>query len=180
MSYKLIHIFGSSGSGSTTLARAISQEYGYHFIDTDDAIWEETDPPFNIRKSDKEALNYLKKELSKYPKSVISGAFVGWGDEIKNQVDLFVYMHLPLDIRLERIKTREKNRFQTRVEPGGDLYLQHLDFLNWVSLYEELDESKRSQKQHHAWLKSVLKPVIEIYEEKSIEELIAILGPYLG
>ncbi|MGD9909656.1 MAG: AAA family ATPase [Candidatus Izemoplasmatales bacterium] len=180
MSYTLIHIFGSSGSGSTTLARAISQAYHYHFIDTDDAIWEETDPPFNIRKTDDEALNYLKSELNQYPKSVISGAFVGWGEEIKKQVDLFVYMHLPLDIRLERIKKREKNRFHDRVEPGGDLYLQHLDFLNWVSLYEELDESKRSQKQHHAWLQSVQQPVIEIYEEKSIEELLEILGPYLG
>jgi len=180
MAATLIHIFGSSGSGSTTLARAISQRYSYHFIDTDDAIWEETDPPFNIRKSDQLAFEYLNNEVTLFPKSVISGAFVGWGDSLKNHVDLFVYMHLPLNIRLERIKIRERNRFHERVEPGGDLYLQHLDFLNWVSLYEELDESRRSQKQHIQWLKNVKQPIIEVYEEKTIDELIEIIRPYLG
>ncbi len=179
MSIHIIHIFGASGSGSTTLARALEKKYNYHLIDTDDAIWEQTDPPFTIRKSDDAARHYLGEELNKSTKAVISGAFVGWGDVFKDKVDLFIYMHLPLDVRLSRIQKREENRFKERVLPGGDLYLQHLDFLNWVSLYEELDQSKRSMAQHQQWLKNINKPLITINKELTIDELLEIIQPYL-
>ena len=32
----VIHIFGASGSGTTTLGKKISEELGYSFMDTDD------------------------------------------------------------------------------------------------------------------------------------------------
>jgi len=175
----IIHIFGSSGSGSTTLAKAISQEYGYHFIDTDDAIWEDTDPPFTVKNTEKEEQEYVRKELDKHEKCVISGAFVGWGDIFKDRIDLFIYMHLPLAIRLQRIQIREVNRFGSRVLPGGDLYLQHLDFLNWVSNYEKASADVRGQKQHEAWLKGIDRPLIRINEPMSIEKLLSIVEPYL-
>lgn len=176
---KTIHIFGASGSGTTTLAKAIASRFGYHFIDTDEAIWENTDPPFAKRKPHEESRDYVEKKLNEFEYNVISGAFVGWGDVFKSNVDLFIYMHLPLDVRLERIQKREENRFKERILPGGDLYLQHLDFLDWVSQYEELDESTRSQKQHQKWLQDVNKPILMITEVLSIEALIERVEPLI-
>ena len=176
---KTIHIFGASGSGTTTLAKAISTRFGYHFIDTDEAIWENTDPPFTKRKADSQSRKFVEKQLKENKYNVISGAFVGWGDVFKPKVDLFIYMHLPLEIRLQRIQIREENRFKDRVLPGGDLYLQHLDFLDWVSQYEELDESTRSQKQHELWLKNVKKPIVVIKEVLTIEELLQKVESFL-
>ena len=46
MAKNLIHIFGASGSGTTTLAEKISRELGYFHLDTDDYFWLPTDPPF--------------------------------------------------------------------------------------------------------------------------------------
>lgn len=178
-SKQVIHVFGASGSGATTLARALGDHYGFHLIDTDDAIWEKVEPPFTIRKSVSSSREYLKRELSNNPRSVISGAFVGWGDEFKPLVNLFIYLHLPLTVRLERIQTREENRFGTRVLPGGDLYQQHLDFLKWVSQYETNSSDIRSQKQHEIWLKDVSVPVIRITEVLSIPELLKLLEPHL-
>jgi len=35
----VIHIYGASGSGTSTLGRKISEESGYKFLDTDDYLW---------------------------------------------------------------------------------------------------------------------------------------------
>jgi len=175
---KIIHIFGASGSGSTTLAKAISSKHGYHFIDTDDAIWEKTDLPFSTKKSEQDSQKYIRNEMAKHAKCVISGAFVGWGDIFKDKIDLFVYLHLPLPVRLERIQKRELNRFGKRIMPGGDLYFQHTDFLNWVSQYETASVHVRGQKQHESWLEKVAVPVIKIEQEKSIDDLMKIMEPY--
>lgn len=176
---KVIHIFGASGSGTTTLAKAISKQFGFHFIDTDDAIWEKTDPPFSKRKSRAKSREYVEKQLDRHEHSVISGAFVGWGDCFKERVDLFVYLHLPLPVRLERIQKREYNRFGSRILPGGDLYQQHTDFLDWVSQYEQAGKDVRGQKQHEAWLEDVSVPVIRITDVLTIEELLKIVSPYI-
>jgi hypothetical protein len=63
--------------------------------------------------------------------------------------------------------------------PGGDLYQQHLDFLDWVSHYETNPEYIRSRKQHLLWLKDVKVPVLKVTEELSIEELIALVKPFV-
>jgi hypothetical protein len=41
-----IHIFGASGSGTTTLGAAIADRYGYAHLDVDQYFWMPTDPPF--------------------------------------------------------------------------------------------------------------------------------------
>lgn len=35
----VIHIFGASGAGTSTLGRKICAELGYRFMDTDDYFW---------------------------------------------------------------------------------------------------------------------------------------------
>ena len=45
----IIHIFGASGSGTSTLGRAVAEKTGYAFLDSDDYIWAPTDPPFTSR-----------------------------------------------------------------------------------------------------------------------------------
>lgn len=176
---KTIHIFGASGSGTTTLAKAIAKKFGYHFIDTDEAIWENTEPPFSKTRPYPNRKKIVAEQLTTSEYNVISGAFVGWGDEFKEIVDLFIFMHLPVETRLKRIQTREENRFKERVLPGGDLYLQHLDFLDWVSQYEFLDESVRSLKQHLAWLKDVKKPLLIFEEILTIDSLLEKVRPYI-
>ncbi len=41
-----IHIFGGSGSGTSTLGAAIAQCFGHSHLDVDSFFWEKTDPPF--------------------------------------------------------------------------------------------------------------------------------------
>ena len=176
---KIINIFGSSGSGSTTLAKEIALRYGYFHIDVDDMLWEKTDPPFTIRRSDIEARECIASELKGKEKVVISGSLVGFGDDIKAKINLFVFINLDIETRIERIEKRERERFGRRVLPGGDLYQKHLEFLEWVSNYETNPEYIRSRKQHLLWLDGVKCPVLKVTEELSINELIALVKAFV-
>lgn len=176
---RVILIFGASGSGATTLARAVGAAYGYRHVDVDDAMWVPTDPPFTVRRSDADCRDIIARELSLQDKSVVSGAVVGWGDVFIPRFDLVVYMHLPEDIRIERINIRERGRFGTRVAPGGDLYRQHLDFLEWARSYDSEDVSRRSRAQHEKWLADLRCPVIRIELPTPLDQLVDLVGRHL-
>jgi adenylate kinase family enzyme len=177
---EVINIFGASGSGATTLARAIASRFDFRHVDVDDAMWEKTDPPFTVRRPDAVCRDIIASELSRSPRSVISGAFVGWGDVFIPRLGLVVYMNLPEEIRVARINERERARFGARVEPGGDLYLQHLDFLAWSRSYDSEDVSRRSRAQHERWLAGLSCPVIRIENPLPIGELVDIVGAALS
>ncbi len=179
MKQNLINIFGSSGSGSTTLAKTICQNFGYKLIDVDDYLWKKTDPPFTERYTNEQACNLIKNALKDGKNAVISGSLVGIADELKPNVDLFIYMNLDKDIRVKRIIERENGRFGTRVLPGGDLYEQHTSFLQWVSDYENNPETQRSRRQHLLWLEDVKHPVLRITDELSLEELLTLVKPFI-
>ncbi len=176
---KTIHILGGAGSGATTLARALALKYGFRFIDVDEIMWEKTDPPFTVRRSDPACAAILEDELAQSDKNVISGAFVGWGDRFIPRLDIVVYLHLPEAVRMERIRRREHDRFGSRVDPGGDMHRQDLDFLDWASRYDSEDGSRRSRAQHEGWIAALSCPVVRIETELPLAELLAIVGSYL-
>lgn len=47
---KKVHILGASGSGTTTLAQALSKELKYKYFDTDDFFWIKTNPPYQQKR----------------------------------------------------------------------------------------------------------------------------------
>jgi len=178
MKQTIINIFGSSGSGSTSLAMRVAKEFDLKFIDVDDYLWQKTDPPFTARNTDQEALNLIKDQLEDKLPAVISGSLVGIGENIKRDIALFVYINLDKAIRVERINKREKIRFGKRIEEGGDLYNQHQEFLKWVSEYESNPETLRSRRQHLLWLEDVQVPVLRVTEELTMNELVNLVRPF--
>ena len=179
MKKHIINIFGSSGSGSTTLAKTIAEKYEYNFIDVDDYLWKKTDPPFSEKNTNEVASLLIKEELKSHKYAVISGSLVGIADELKKDIDLFIYINLDKSIRLERIKQREEQRFGNRIKKGGDLYEQHLSFLEWVANYEDNPETERSRRQHLLWLDDVKQTVLRIADELTIEELLKLVKPFI-
>ncbi|QLY39702.1 AAA family ATPase [Hujiaoplasma nucleasis] len=175
----IINIFGSSGSGTTTLAKSLSEIYDFYHIDIDDIMWEKTDPPFTIRRDNQVIKKDMHEILKNHQNTIISGAIVNIYDELKENIDLYIYMNLDIETRIKRINRRELNRFGKRVLPGGDLYDKHQEFLQWVSDYEHNPEYLRSRRQHLSWLDGVSKPVLRITDELSIEELLKIVGSYI-
>ena len=151
----VIHIFGASGSGTTTLGKKIALELGYRHIDTDDYFWLSTDPKFIMKRPKEERLALMKQDIEEAENAVISGALVGWGDPLIPYFTLAVRMEIPQDIRIERLRKRERERFGSRIEPGGDMYEQHLEFIEWAKTYDTGDVTHRSKMQHDAWQKTL-------------------------
>ena len=177
---RTILIFGAAGSGSTTVARAIACHYGYHHIEVDEALFEPSDPPFLVRRSETETHAIVLQQLNTFESCVISGSIIGWGDSFKPNIDLVVFLHLPVEIRIDRIRRREEKRFGSRVAPGGDMYEQHFAFLDWVRAYELGAANVRSLAQHRAWLSDFKNPMIVINEPMSVEAILKQIEGYLG
>ena len=78
----VIHIFGASGSGTTTLGKKICEELGYTLMDTDDYFWIPTEPPFTLKRPKKERVELMKNDINKLENVVISGSLADWGDEL--------------------------------------------------------------------------------------------------
>lgn len=152
---KKIHIFGASGSGATTLGKNLSLHFGIPFLDADDYYWKNTNLPFQepnpleIRKS------LLKSALLNYSDWIISGSLTSWGDEIKDEFSCAIYLYVPQEERIRRIKKREQERFNHRVELGGDMYEAHCKFIEWSKQYDEGTLSGRSKPIHEAWMKTL-------------------------
>ena len=61
---KRIHILGASGSGTTTLGRALAERLQYPHFDTDDYFWLPTDPPYTQQRARTERAQLLMDDLT--------------------------------------------------------------------------------------------------------------------
>lgn len=151
MAKHIIHIFGASGSGTSTLGKKICLELGYRFMDTDDYFWLPTNPKFTTRRPAEERLAMMKKDIEHAENAVISGSLVDWGDALIPFFTLAIRLETATDIRISRLEQRERARFGKRIDMGGDMYIQHQEFLAWTKAYDAGDLTMRSKAKHDAW-----------------------------
>lgn len=160
-----IHIFGASGSGTTTIAKALCRKLGYNHFDSDDYFWMPTDDPFTLERPVPERLRLLTDDLLSCDKWILSGSLVGWGDSLIPYFDLTVFVYVPQDIRLERLRKREYERYGDRMLPGGEKHDHTEKFLDWAAAYDAGTSYGRSLSKHEAWLERIECPVLRIIND---------------
>lgn len=158
----VIHIFGASGAGTSTLGRKLSEELGYKFMDTDDYYWLPTDVPYTVARERSQRLQMMKAEIDRAEDVVISGSLIDWGDELIPYFTLAIRLTTAVDIRISRLRFRERQNFGSRISPGGDLYENHQEFIDWACAYDTGDLNMRSKAKHDAWQKLLPCKVIEL------------------
>ncbi len=166
----VIHIYGASGSGTSTLGRKISEELGYKFMDTDDYFWLPTNPQYTTKRSNEERIALMKKDILENENVVISGSLVDWGDELIPLFTLAIRLVTDTDIRIERLKIREKQKFGDRIMPGGDMYENHMEFIAWAGKYDTGSVNMRSKAKHDEWQKLLQCRQIVLNGETNLEE----------
>ena len=158
-----IHIFGASGSGTTTIAKNICDRIGYKHFDSDDYFWLPTDIPFTVERPREEYFQLLQNDLQSNEQWILSGSLVGWGADIFIPLfDLVVFVYVPSDIRLERLKKREYERYGEKMLPGGSQYEKSQAFLEWAAAYDAGTHTGRSLPKHEQWLKNIRCSVVRI------------------
>jgi len=174
-----IHIFGASGSGVSTLGRVLALELQVPFFDADDYYWKQTDPPFIEAIPVEERKNLLKNAVADKKSWVVSGTLVSWGDSIQDEFDFAVYLSVPAEERIRRLKRRETEKFGSRIEIGGDMHDAHLKFLYWAAQYDEGYMGGRSKTKHEAWIKALKCLVLRIDGIVSTEEALSRVLEYM-
>jgi adenylate kinase family enzyme len=124
-----VHIFGAAGCGSTNLGLALACELKCQYLDVDDVYWLPTIPPYQTRRPAAERIRMLEGATHWTKNWVLSGSIVGWGDAMILTFNLVVFLYVPGEVRLARLRAREQERFGTAVEPNGSMYEQHQSFL---------------------------------------------------
>lgn len=175
-----IHIFGASGSGTTTIARQICERLGYTHFDSDDFYWLPSgDQPFTLERPREECLKMMHDALTQNDKWILSGSLCGWAEELIPYLDLVVFVYVPQDLRLKRLKEREEARYGEKISPGGERYEASRKFLEWAAAYDAGTQTGRNLAKHEAWLKTIEAPVLRVINqdlEESIGQVLAIMN----
>jgi hypothetical protein len=103
-----VHILGASGSGTTTLGRALAERLGCPLLDADDYFWVPTDPPFQQIRVREERQALLRADVPPDQSWVLSGSLCDWGDIFIPLFDLVVFLWIPPAVRLARLAAHER------------------------------------------------------------------------
>jgi adenylate kinase family enzyme len=175
-----IHITGASGTGTTTLGRALAAELDCQHFDTDDYFWEPTDPPYQQKRDLEERSRLLHADLEEYERWVLSGSIGSWGDFAIPFFDLVIFLRLPTELRLERLARREYNDFGDAILPGGSMHRIYTDFMEWAARYDTAGMEQRSLVSHEAWLASLHRPILRLEGDMSTDERVGRTFQALG
>lgn len=163
-----VHIMGASGSGTTTLARALADRWAVPHADSDDYFWLPTSPPYTHPRPADQRVELM--ELMFVPREawVLSGSLIGWGSAVVAQCDAVVFLTLDPAERLRRLEARE----EVRREAQGVDEEAFARFLDWARGYDDPAFPGRSRHGHEAWLSRLELPVLRLDSARSVEELL--------
>lgn len=165
-----IHIIGAAGSGTTTLGRELALHLRCPHLDSDDYYWVPTSVPFQQARGATDRLRALVSQLAATPDAVVSGSVAGWGPPLEDAFDLVVFLYLPAQIRIERLRTRDMGRFG----------VPNAEFLEWAAQYDEGPREGRSLAKHNSWLASRRCPVVRLEGDLSVADRLRVVLEAIG
>ncbi len=157
-----ICVCGLNGSGKTTLASALAEELAFNHMDVEDYYFTSADNPYATARTREEVEELLLTDIRQHPCFVFSAVNGNMTAEINGYYDLIIYLEVPLDIRMKRIRQRAVDKFGDRVLPGGAMYEQEEKFFAYAE--------KRKPDAIEDWLKTVPCRVLRLDGTQSVQE----------
>lgn len=154
------------------MGAALAARLGAVHIDTDDHYWLATDPPYQVRREIPGRLEGIAAEQARTGRWVISGTLDRWAEPAIAGAQLIVFLEVPTQVRLERLRAREQARFGESLLPGGAMHETHREFIEWAAHYEDGTQPGRSRPGHEAWLAGLDKPVLKLDGTRPTVELV--------
>jgi hypothetical protein len=131
-----------------------------HF-ESDDYFHASTDPPFQKRRTAEERYELICRDLRPDQNWVLSGGIVGLLPCPDLDFTCIVFLYVPTPVRIERLRIRERERFGSRIEEGGDMHDTHREFIDWASRYDDGDVEGKTLTRHKAYLSNQRCTVLE-------------------
>lgn len=164
-----LHVLGASGSGTTTLARAVANHWSVPHADADDYFWVPSDPPYVERRPEGQRLALMHEVFVPREAWVLSGSMVGWGESVVDRCDAIVFLTLDPAERLRRLEAREVHR------RAGESFDEEAwaAFLEWARGYDDPCFDGRSRVVHEEWLAARDQPVLRLDSGAGPDSLVA-------
>ena len=110
--------------------------------------------------------------LSGVERWVLSGSLCGWGDVAIPFFDLVVFLWVPPEIRITRLKRREIDKFGIEaLSPEGKMYENHQAFIEWAMQYDDGGLDIRSKALHESWLRGIDCDIFRFEGELTMAEI---------
>jgi adenylate kinase family enzyme len=176
MQTRRVNIVGASGAGVTTLGRALAGALATPHHDTDDYYWHPTAPPYRQKRDVADRLRLMREIFLDRADWVLSGSLDDWGGAVVPLFDLVVFVRVPTEVRLRRLRDREARRFgRTATSPGGWRYQETEEFIEWASHYDDGTREGRNLPRHLKWLDTMTCPVVRIDGTRPILDLVDVV-----
>lgn len=88
---------------------------------------------------------------------------MGWGTEVESAFSLVIFLYVPTEVRLRRLKQRELKTFG-KVNPA---------FLQWAAEYDAGTAEGRSLARHEDWLATRECQVMRFHGSQKVAELLS-------
>lgn len=167
-----IIIFGENGTGKSTLARHLAHVLGYKHMDIEDYYFKESAIPYTNPRSKEDCEHLMLADIEKCNTFVLSAVWGNFGQSIEQYYILAVQVFAQKELRLERIKQREIEKFGERVLAGGDMYERQLEFREFVA--------NRTYSHMEQWAKSLCCPILNVDGEANIASNVALIKDKLA
>ena len=150
-----IVIVGANGSGKTTLGRCLAGYLGYRHLDVEDYYFpRDSAVPYAQSRTREEVQKLMLADIKECSGFVVSSVNGDLGGEINARYRGIVYLDVPLEERMARVKQRAADKFGPRVLEGGDMYQQEQNFFRYVA--------RRTMEQTDAWVAEMGLPVLPL------------------
>jgi adenylate kinase family enzyme len=173
-----IFISGGPGAGCTSTAKLIGAELGLPVFDSDTFFHKPTDPPFLEQYSPDERRQFITAAIDATSDWILSGSIATWEIDLPT-VHFGVFLDPPKDERLRRLDLRERERYGSRIDLGGDLHSENTDFMDWASGYENRSGTGRNRNTDRAFLVQRCDSFVEIKHCKSIFDVASEIRDFL-
>jgi len=170
-------ITGGPGAGATTTAKFLASRYGIPHFDSDDFFHKPTDPPYQEQYLEKERNENLQSALGRDPHWILSGSISTWNCP-GIQFNHGVLLDLPTDLRMERLRARERSRFGKKIGKGGELFEEHVRFMEWAAGYEEGSTDRRSLQLEQEFLRERCDHWLTVQQELPLESIAGLIEEF--
>ena len=171
-----IHIFGASGSGVTTLGKALSEKLHIEYFDSDDFFWLKTQHPFTQRQHPQVRNTMVSEKLHTTDNWIFGGSIIHWGENVFPPFDLIIFLYLPSELRMERLRKRELERYGDAIITHPEKSKKFQEFMDWAKDYDHnTGIANRTLKAHLEWLSDIDTPLIELSGDYELTQKMEII-----
>jgi adenylate kinase family enzyme len=149
MQMKKTLIFGNSGSGKSTFAKKLNNDYDLSHLDLDTLAWRTSTPPQrkSLAESEEELFNFIQSNEN----WVIEGGYTDLLEMVAPHASEVIFLNLAIDNCITNAKSRpwEPHKYESKQAQDENLDM----LIGWIADYYERQDTFSMQAHHEFYEK---------------------------